>query len=396
MATVEPAETTNYEKPALENTDTDPKSPKELEKPINENGVKIENVNVDLIKTDDALAEMSREEIIESYKNVVAYLNSLESKLTSCEAEILSMKSSAEYQKHRDPSYREKILLRKLSLKEQEIQEYVTQISELKTSQIPSLTTSKSTLLDPAVNIIVQKLKTELSNTKASLEETQNELNAWKFTPDSNTGKRLMAKCRLLHQENEELGKMISSGRVAKLEGELALQKSFSEEVRKSQCELDELLQDLDEDVEGMQGTIYYLQQELKKSKEKISTLEAKNLELFNILDTSKNVKIEENGDENDRSRDQKPSNFDESSNDSSYLILEVNPEGEEYANMLKNADEESGKATESEDTDYKNKRSHDGSSKIVPPKKQKRTNVSQEITENLDILDYNLSVIKK
>ena len=52
----------------------------------------------------------------------------------------------------------------------------------------------------------------------------------------SNTGKRLMAKCRLLHQENEELGKMISSGRVAKLEGELALQKSFSEEVRKSQC----------------------------------------------------------------------------------------------------------------------------------------------------------------
>jgi len=44
-----------------------------------------------------------------------------------------------------------------------------------------------------------------------------------------------MAKCRLLYQENEELGKVISSGRVAKLEGELALQKSFSDEVKKSQ-----------------------------------------------------------------------------------------------------------------------------------------------------------------
>lgn len=44
-----------------------------------------------------------------------------------------------------------------------------------------------------------------------------------------------MAKCRLLYQENEELGKMISSGRLAKLEGDLALQKSFSEEVKKSQ-----------------------------------------------------------------------------------------------------------------------------------------------------------------
>jgi pre-mRNA-splicing regulator WTAP len=44
-----------------------------------------------------------------------------------------------------------------------------------------------------------------------------------------------MAKCRLLYQENEELGKVISSGRIAKLEGELALQKSFSDEVKKSQ-----------------------------------------------------------------------------------------------------------------------------------------------------------------
>lgn len=51
----------------------------------------------------------------------------------------------------------------------------------------------------------------------------------------SNTGKRLMAKCRLLYQENEELGRMIASGRIAKLEGDLALQRSFSEEMKKSQ-----------------------------------------------------------------------------------------------------------------------------------------------------------------
>lgn len=44
-----------------------------------------------------------------------------------------------------------------------------------------------------------------------------------------------MAKCRLLYQENEELGKVINSGRVAKLESELALQKNFGEEVKKSQ-----------------------------------------------------------------------------------------------------------------------------------------------------------------
>lgn len=119
--------------------------------------------------------------------------------------------------------------------------------------------------------------------TRTRLEETQNELSAWKFTPDSNTGKRLMAKCRLLYQENEELGKMTSSGRLAKLEGELALQKSFSEEVKKSQMELDEFLQDLDEDVEGMQSTIYYLQQELRKSNELVVALQSENGQLRNV-----------------------------------------------------------------------------------------------------------------
>ena len=52
----------------------------------------------------------------------------------------------------------------------------------------------------------------------------------------SNTGKQLMAKCRKLYQENEELGKMISSGRLAKLETDLALQKSLTEEIRKAQA----------------------------------------------------------------------------------------------------------------------------------------------------------------
>ncbi|OXU31401.1 hypothetical protein TSAR_005852 [Trichomalopsis sarcophagae] len=169
---------------------------------------------------------------------------------------------------------------KKLASKEQELQEYVNQITEMKATHAPSAAALRSTLLDPAVNILIQKLRQELVTTKAKLEDTQNELSAWKFTPDSNTGKRLMAKCRLLYQENEELGRMISSGRIAKLEGELALQKSYSEEVKKSQSELDEFLQDLDEDVEGMQSTIYFLQQELRKARESVTLLQQENASL--------------------------------------------------------------------------------------------------------------------
>lgn len=165
-------------------------------------------------------------------------------------------------QQYLESQHREKILIRRLAAKEQEIQDYVVclllsfinieylrillitrivqypqaQITELKSAQVNSTPGSaRSCMLDPAVNLLVTRLKQELTRTRNHLEETQNEFSAWKFTPDSNTGKKLMAKCRLLHQENEDLGKMATSGRIAKLEGDLALQKNFSEEAKKSQ-----------------------------------------------------------------------------------------------------------------------------------------------------------------
>lgn len=49
------------------------------------------------------------------------------------------------------------------------------------------------------------------------------------------TGKKLMAKCRSLLQENQELGKQMSQGRVAQLEAEVALQKKFNQEVKAGQ-----------------------------------------------------------------------------------------------------------------------------------------------------------------
>lgn len=198
------------------------------------------------------------------------------------EEELQTVKESESKlkQQYAETQRRERILARRLAVKEQEMQDYASQIAELKTAQAPGQAALRSALLDPAVNILFQKLKNELQQTKAKLEETQNELSAWKFTPDSNTGKRLMAKCRLLYQENEELGKMTSNGRLAKLEGELALQKSYNEEVKKSQLELDDFLQEMDEDVEGMQSTIVFLQQELKHTKEEKETLEKEVLQL--------------------------------------------------------------------------------------------------------------------
>lgn len=83
-----------------------------------------------------------------------------------------------------------------------------------------------------------------------------------------------MAKCRQLYQENEELGKMISSGRVGQLESNLALQTNFTEEIKKSQSELDEFLVELDEDFEGMQSTIIHLQTQLKELRSQLGSVQ--------------------------------------------------------------------------------------------------------------------------
>jgi len=39
-------------------------------------------------------------------------------------------------------------------------------------------------LLEPTVNVVINRLKKELDTTKLRLEESQSELNAWKFTQD--------------------------------------------------------------------------------------------------------------------------------------------------------------------------------------------------------------------
>lgn len=234
----------------------------------------VEHVRVKL--TENQLDTVSHDELVRLWRVQDSFINLLEAQMATNEAELSVLRETETRlkQQHSDLVLREKVLVRRLAAKEQEIQEYAGQLSELKAGQAPGAVALRQALLDPAVNLLLQRLRQELHSTRTRLEETQNELSAWKFTPDSNTGKRLMAKCRLLYQENEELGRMISSGRLAKLEGDLALQKSFSEEVKKSQSELDEFLQDLDEDVEGMQSTIYYLQQELRKSKDTVASLE--------------------------------------------------------------------------------------------------------------------------
>lgn len=222
----------------------------------------------------EELETLSKTDLINRIKEQEQYIQQLENKKTKVEKGENDVDRT---QDQKDAARRESTLVHRLSAKEQELQVLTNQLAEVKQAQTQGTAQLRSMLLDPAVNTVFQKMAKEMEEAQEKLKQTQNELSAWKFTPDSQTGKRLMARCQMLLQENEELGKTIASGRTAKLEGEISLMKTLVTEMKNNQSELDEFLGDLEEDVEGMQTMIYVLQQQLREAKEQISILEEEN-----------------------------------------------------------------------------------------------------------------------
>lgn len=229
------------------------------------------------------LGSCSKEELIDKLRELNDHVTYLQSKQRgSLDKDEGDDKDGDDKLKQPNPdaSRRENTLVLRLTNKEQELQDCMNQIAEMKASQTQNSAQLRSLLLDPAVNLVFQRMAKEMEDLKEKYKQTQNELSAWKFTADSQMGKRLMAKCRMLFQENEELGKMLSSGRTSKLEAEIALQKTLVTEMKTNQDEMNEFVSELEEDVEGMQSMIYVLQQQLKDTKEHVAALEAENARL--------------------------------------------------------------------------------------------------------------------
>lgn len=219
---------------------------------------------------DRHLQKFKAEKIADKWREQDKYIDYLESKL-----ELLKDQSKSKLEsQNQDSTRRENILIMRLASKEQEAQDMMVQIQELKQALAPSTSNLRATLLDPCINLLFEKMQEQIKDLQTQLNEAKGELSAWTFTADSVTGKKLMGKCRMLIDENEELGRQLSQGRVAQLQAELALQKSANEEMQKNLDEMTGFVVQLDEEVEGMQATILHLQQQLKQSHEKVKSAE--------------------------------------------------------------------------------------------------------------------------
>ncbi|CAI2166931.1 16316_t:CDS:2 [Funneliformis geosporum] len=164
--------------------------------------------------------------------------------------------------------------------KEEEIQ---TLLGELQTlSQIltpefaydPSL---RKKFLDPAINVLFRTMKKELEDKDKLLENLQRELDGVSFTPNSITGKKLVAKLLALQNENEELGRQLRQGRVEQYEVEIALQRKVIDELKQGLEESDNQLISLDAEMERLQNLLFQMRAKVKGYEEKYGPLETDN-----------------------------------------------------------------------------------------------------------------------
>ncbi|XP_042949474.1 FKBP12-interacting protein of 37 kDa-like isoform X2 [Carya illinoinensis] len=120
-------------------------------------------------------------------------------------------------------------------------------------------------LLDPAIHEEFTRLKNLVEEKEKELKEKQDTISALSFTPQSKMGKMLMAKCRTLQEENEEIGNLASEGKMHELSMQLALQKSQNAELRSQFEGLHKHMEGLTNDVERSNEMVLLLQENLEE-----------------------------------------------------------------------------------------------------------------------------------
>uniref|UniRef100_A0A5B6YXH2 Putative FKBP12-interacting protein n=1 Tax=Davidia involucrata TaxID=16924 RepID=A0A5B6YXH2_DAVIN len=149
--------------------------------------------------------------------------------------------------------------------REQEIAELKSAVRDLRAQLKPPSMQARKLLLDPAIHEEFTRLKNLVEEKDKKVKELQDNIAAVNFTPQSKMGKMLMAKCRTLQEENEEIGNQANEGKVHELAMKLALQKSQNAELRSQFEGLCKHMEGLTNDVEKSNEMVLILQERLEE-----------------------------------------------------------------------------------------------------------------------------------
>ncbi|KAK9747873.1 hypothetical protein RND81_02G020500 [Saponaria officinalis] len=157
--------------------------------------------------------------------------------------------------------------------REQEVAELKAAIRELRAQLKPPSMQTRRFLLDPAIHEEFTRLKNLVEEKDKKVKELQDNINAINFTPNSKMGKMLIARCKTLQEENEEIGNQASEGKIKEMSMKLALQKSRNAELVNQFEGVCKHIEVLTSDVERSNETIVILREKLEERDAEINRL---------------------------------------------------------------------------------------------------------------------------
>ncbi|KAL8118378.1 FKBP12-interacting protein of 37 kDa isoform X2 [Apium graveolens] len=203
---------------------------------------------------------------------VVSYLQALKSSEESVKEQLEKAKK------------KEAAFIVTVAKREQEISELKSTVRDLRAQLKPPSMQARKLLLDPAIHEEFTRLKNLVEEKEKKVKELQDNIAAVNFTPHSKMGKLLMAKCRTLQEENEEIGTQAKEGKIHELSMKLALQKSQFANLRSQFEGICKHMEGLTDDVEKSNETVLSLQEKLEEQDAEITRLKQE-LQQKNVME---------------------------------------------------------------------------------------------------------------
>ncbi|KAI3777619.1 hypothetical protein L1987_47419 [Smallanthus sonchifolius] len=192
---------------------------------------------------------------------VISYLHSLKSSEESLGEQLEKAKK------------KEAAFIVTIAKREQEIADLKSAVRDLRSQLKPPSMQARRLLLDPAIHEEFTRLKNLVEEKDKKIKELQDNIAAVNFTPQSKMGKMLMAKCRTLQEENEEIGNQAREGKIHELSMKLALQKSQNLELKNHFVGLSKHMEGLTNEIEKSNEMTLVLEEKLENKDLEIQRL---------------------------------------------------------------------------------------------------------------------------
>ncbi|GKA32083.1 FKBP12-interacting protein of 37 kDa [Tanacetum coccineum] len=188
-----------------------------------------------------------------------------------------------------------------IAKREQEIADLKSAVRDLRSQLKPPSMQARRLLLDPAIHEEFTRLKNLVEEKDKKIKEMEANDQAVTFTSHSKMGKALMAKCRTLQEENEEIGNQAREGKIHELSMKLALQKSQNLELKNHFEGLSKHMEGLTNDIEKSHDMVLTLEEKIEDKDAEIQRLKQELQQKDGMVDeTTETVVNKEDPNEDD------------------------------------------------------------------------------------------------